>query len=181
MRKIILIGGDLASGKSTYSKFLSTKFNVSLINKDRLKEILGDHIYTSNREENKRLSEISFSLIKYLIETTKEDLIIESNFKSYEMQELRKYEKDFEFLSLHFYGDNEILHKRFLKRLNEGRHYVHKSQDFSNINDFIVVLNDLRNVKYIGDVIKVNATKFTDITEDAKLLTSVEKFLQKKI
>lgn len=68
MRKIIIIGGDLASGKSTYSRFLSAKFNISLINKDTLKEILGDHIITNNRSENKKLSEISFALMKYIID-----------------------------------------------------------------------------------------------------------------
>ena len=60
MRKIILIGGDLASGKSTYAKFLSKKFNITVISKDLLKEVLGDNIPTSNREENLKLSFISF-------------------------------------------------------------------------------------------------------------------------
>lgn len=179
MRKIILIGGDLASGKSTYSLFLAKKFNISLINKDRLKEILGDHIITTNRCENKQLSVISFSLIKYLIETTKDDLIIESNFKPYEMEELKQYESNNDILSLHFFGDDEILHKRFLKRLNDGRHEVHKSQDFSDINDFIFVLNELRSVNYIGEVIKVDATKFSDITKNTKLLSKIEVFINK--
>lgn len=179
MRKIIIIGGDLASGKSTYSRFLSAKFNISLINKDTLKEILGDHIITNNRSENKKLSEISFALMKYIIESTKTDLIIESNFKPYEMVELKKYENDNKILSLHFVGDNEILHKRFLNRLNEGRHHVHKSQDFTNIADFIDVLNELRSVSYIGEVIRVDATKFNDITNDSDLMTKVEKFMQK--
>ena len=47
MRKIILIGGDLASGKSTYSKFLAKKFGLSLINKDTLKAIL-EYLYMEN-------------------------------------------------------------------------------------------------------------------------------------
>ena len=40
MRKVLLIGGDLASGKSTYSRFLSQQLNVTVINKDVVKEIL---------------------------------------------------------------------------------------------------------------------------------------------
>jgi 2-phosphoglycerate kinase len=179
MRKIIVIGGDLASGKSTYAHFLARKFNLSVINKDTLKEILGDHIPTTNRAENKNLSVISFAMIKYLLKTTTCDLIIESNFKPYEMIELKQFEEDNKILSLHFFGDNEILHKRFLKRLNENRHFVHKSQDFTDINDFVEVLEELRNTSYIGKVIKVDATKTNDITKNEELLRSVATFLQK--
>ena len=55
MRKIILIGGDLASGKSTYSKFLAKKFGLSLINKDTLKEILEDVI--QSKEDISKLAD----------------------------------------------------------------------------------------------------------------------------
>ena len=55
MKKLILMGGDLASGKSTYSNIVGDKFNVLVINKDNLKEILGDTIIVNNREENKKL------------------------------------------------------------------------------------------------------------------------------
>jgi 2-phosphoglycerate kinase len=179
MRKIILIGGDLASGKSTYSRFLAEKFNLSLINKDILKEILGDNIKTSNREENKKLSKISFDLIKYFIETTQDDIIVESNFKPYEMVELEKYLNENEILSLHFKGDNKELHERFQKRLKENRHEVHKSQDFTDINDFINVLEELRSVKYIGTVIDVDVSKYLHITKACDITEKVAKFLQK--
>ena len=36
MRKIILIGGVLAAGKSTYANILKEKFNLTVITKDRL-------------------------------------------------------------------------------------------------------------------------------------------------
>ena len=67
MKKLILMGGDLASGKSTYSNIIGDKFNVLVINKDNLKEILGDTIIVNNREENKKLSVISFDLICYFL------------------------------------------------------------------------------------------------------------------
>ena len=51
MSKLILFGGDLASGKSTYSNIIGEKFNITVINKDRLKEILGDIFIAENREE----------------------------------------------------------------------------------------------------------------------------------
>ena len=151
MKKLILIGGVLASGKSTYANILKDKFNLTVVTKDRLKEILGDNIYVNNREENKKLSVISFEMIKYLINCNMTTIVIESNFKDYEMNELKNLclQLNYDVLSLVFDADDEILHKRFLNRLNENRHYVHKSQDFTDIKDFIPVLNELRNVKYI--------------------------------
>lgn len=176
MRKIILIGGDLASGKSTYSYFLRDKFKLGLINKDHLKEILGDHIIAVNRAENKNLSVISFALIKYIIASTKENLIIESNFKKEEMQELAKLTEEISFLSLKFMGDYEMLHQRFLDRL-ANRHPVHKSQDFSDIKDFIPVIDELRNVNYIGKVINVNVSD-AQTCENQALLQQIESFLK---
>ena len=179
MRKILLIGGDLASGKSTYSRFLSKKFNVTVINKDVVKEILGDNIFASNREENLKLSVTSFQLIEYFIQTSKDNLIIESNFKQHEIDQLLKHCNDNEFLTLRFTADDEVLHQRFLNRLNDNRHYVHKSQDFTDINDFVVVLNNLRNVNYFGQVINVTTNDFDYLYDNKQLLTIIENFLQK--
>ena len=178
MRKILLIGGDLASGKSTYSRFLSEKLNVTLINKDILKEILGDNFIAKNRDENLKLSITSFQLIEYFIKTSKENLIIESNFKQHEINRLSKFIEENEFLTLRFTGDNEILHRRFMERLSKNRHYVHKSQDFTNINDFIEVLNELRSVNYFGDVIDVISTDYDNLTTNQHLLTKIVKFFQ---
>lgn len=178
MRKVILIGGDLASGKSTYSRFLSKKLGLTLLNKDVLKEILGDHFYAANREENKVLSVVAFELIKYFITSSTCDIIIESNFKEYEMQELKEMLKTDQVLSLKFSGDDKMLHQRFLKRLNNGRHYVHKSQDFTEIKPFIETLNELRRVKYIGRVIEVFADN-NDLSQNEKLLMEIENFLRR--
>lgn len=179
MRKVLLIGGDLASGKSTFSRYLSQKLNITLINKDIIKEILGDNICASNREENLKLSVISFELIEYFLRSSKDNLIIESNFKQHEIDRLAKYCNEINFLTLCFTADNEVLHQRFLTRLNDDRHYVHKSQDFTNINDFIKVLENLRSVNYFGNVIKVNTNDFDHLYTNKQLLTTIEEFLQK--
>ena len=117
-------------------------------------------------------------MIKYYIENCKADLIIESNFKEYEMKELSKLLEthNYKVMSLVFDANNEILHKRFLKRLNENRHYVHKSQDFSNISDFIPVIDELRKVEYPGEIIKINCNNF-DYQEDLELLNRIKKFI----
>ncbi len=178
MKKLILIGGVLASGKSTYSMILKEKFKINVINKDRLKEILGDNIYVKTREENKKLSVICFDLMKYLLFANESVLVLECNFKDYELIELKKLteELNYQVLSIVFDASNEILHERFLKRLNENRHYVHKSQDFTNIEDFIKTQDELRNAPYFGKVINVNCEDFT-YQEDIELFDRINKFL----
>jgi predicted kinase len=180
MKKLILIGGVLASGKSTYSMILKEKFKINVINKDRLKEILGDNIYVKTREENKKLSVICFDLMKYLLFANESVLVLECNFKNYELIELKKIvdKLNYEVLSIVFDARNEILHERFLKRLNENRHYVHKSQDFTNIEDFIKTQDELRNAPYFGKIINVNCDDFS-YQEDTTILNQINEFLNK--
>ena len=181
MRKIILIGGVLAAGKSTYANILKEKYKLTVVTKDRLKEILGDNILVTNREENKKLSVICFDLMKYLLECNMTNLVLECNFKDYELVELKDLCKSlgYEVMSLIFDADNEILHERFIKRLGENRHYVHKSQDFSDINDFIPVIDNLRHAPYFGEIINVNCDDFTYQTDDS-LFKKIELFLNKE-
>lgn len=44
MGKLVLIMGDLAAGKSTFSKILSKRCNINVFNKDSVKEVLGDTV-----------------------------------------------------------------------------------------------------------------------------------------
>jgi predicted kinase len=180
MKKLILIGGVLASGKSTYSMILKEKFKINVINKDILKEILGDNIYVKTREENKKLSVICFDLMKYLLFANESVLVLECNFKDYELIELKKIvdKLNYQVLSIVFDARNEILHERFLKRLNENRHYVHKSQDFTNIEDFIKTQDELRNAPYFGKIINVNCDDFS-YQEDTTILDQINEFLNK--
>lgn len=179
MRKLIILGGVLAAGKSTFSNMIGERFGVTVVNKDNLKEILGDTIYVDTREANLKLSVVSFNLMSYLIEKNFGTLVLESNFKEYELRELKaQCEKlGYKVLSLIFDADNETLHKRFIKRLGENRHYVHKSQDFSKIEDFIPTLDALRGLDYFGEIINIDATNF-DYQKDASLFAKIEAFIK---
>ena len=178
MPKLILIGGDLAGGKSKFANIIGDKFNLLVINKDNLKEIAGDNFFAKNREENKKLSKLSFDIMKYIIYKNKDILILESNFKDYEMEELKRIteELNYDVLSFIFKGDDKILHERFLKRLNENRHYVHKSEDFTELKDFQIMLEGLRKVKYIGKNIFVDCSDF-NYQNDEKLFLEIKKFI----
>lgn len=176
MKKLILIGGVLAGGKSTFSHIIGERFSIPVVNKDRLKEILGDNIPTANREENKKLSVISFELMKYLATGEGRAIILESNFKDYELDELRASITCTDVLSIFLDGDDATLHARFNKRLNENRHPVHKSQDFTRIEDFTAVLDELRRAEYLGEIIRVDCTDFS-YQKDENIFRKIEEFL----
>ena len=58
MSKLLLIMGDLATGKSTFANILAGRYGISIFGKDTIKEVLGDTIGFANREENLKLSGI---------------------------------------------------------------------------------------------------------------------------
>lgn len=180
MRKLIILGGVLAAGKSTFSRLIGEKFGVTVVNKDNLKEILGDTIRVDTREDNLKLSVVSFNLMSYLVEKNYGTLVLESNFKAHELKDLKAQceRLGYEVMSLIFDADNDVLHSRFIKRLSENRHYVHKSQDFSKIEDFIPTLDALRGLEYFGEIINVDATSF-EYQKDTSLFDKIEAFIKK--
>ena len=66
MKKLLLITGDIAAGKSTFSKILSERYSTAVFQKDTIKEILGDHIGFHNREENKILSNATIEIMCHI-------------------------------------------------------------------------------------------------------------------
>ncbi len=93
MKKLLLITGDIAAGKSTFSKILSARYGAAVFQKDTVKEVLGEWIGFQNREENKALSNASIDVMCHIfsrISPTKADLILEANFHEKELQKLHR-------------------------------------------------------------------------------------------
>ena len=44
MKKLLLITGDIATGKSTFANILSKRYHTNMFFKDSVKEVLGDMI-----------------------------------------------------------------------------------------------------------------------------------------
>ena len=91
MAKLIIITGDLAAGKSTVASSLSLKLKTPCLIKDDVKEIGCDIIGFSNREENRAISKAAVSLMIYFfkqVAKTRNDLILEGNFRAEELDEL---------------------------------------------------------------------------------------------
>lgn len=183
MKKLLLIMGDLATGKSTFAKLLSKRYDTTVFYKDSIKEVLGDTIGFSNREENLKLSKATMELMFYTFsEFCKLDknLILEANFHKAELERLHKiaHENNYEVLTLVLRGDVGILHKRYLNRIyNENRHPVHLSTTLDVFDDFKGYIEYSRKEEIHGEIININADSFSYQT-DKEILASIDKFMR---
>ena len=131
MSRLIVITGDLASGKSSLADSLSLRLNTPCFNKDVIKENLVYKYGFETREENRQLS---IQAVNYMFDALKrfasqnEDVILEANFREEEMNELKaiadEHQLDVTLFVLR--GEIEVLYERFLERL-PGRHKAHTS------------------------------------------------------
>ena len=182
MRKLLLITGDLATGKSTFSNILSQRYKVNVFCKDSIKEVLGDTIGFKNREENKKLFNASMKLMFFIFSEFAElgkDLILESNFHTEELEGLHEIARNnnYEVLTISLYGNVKILHERYMNRINENRHPAHLSATLDVFEDFKRCSDYLTNVEKPGEVIRVNADDFA-YQSNPDLLTELDQFME---
>jgi 2-phosphoglycerate kinase len=184
MKKLLLITGDLATGKSTFANILSKRYDTNVFFKDSIKEVLGDTIGFSNREENKKLSNATIELMLLIFSELgklNNNLILESNFHTSELERLHKiaFENNYEVLTLVLRGDVEILYKRYLNRMyNENRHPVHLSTTLDIFDDFKEYTEYIRTEKIPGNTICIIADDFSYQT-DNKILSKIDGFMGK--
>lgn len=142
MSRVIIITGDLASGKSTLAKQLSAHLKVPFFTKEHLKELLGEEIDYVSREDNKKLSNSSIDILLHILErvaAVKSSVIIEANFHKDELEKIkRECELNrVEVVLLYLTGDIDVLFERFMYRTYyENRHPVHLTHPLENIDDF---------------------------------------------
>ncbi len=83
MPKFIIVGGALATGKSTIAKFLEEQTGIKRISMDELKERLFDIGGYKDRQWSKRIGQMAWPLFKQLVELhleRGEDVIAEATF-----------------------------------------------------------------------------------------------------
>lgn len=126
-KKIIIIEGYLASGKSTFAQQLSRAVNVPCFIKDTFKSALCKNISIANREESSLFSAVTFDAMMYVAERffeTGSPIILEGNFvpggvkKVDEAGEIRQMADRYGYvpLTFQFVGDTQVLYKRFIDR-----------------------------------------------------------------
>jgi adenylate kinase family enzyme len=82
---MILVTGASAAGKTTLSKNLANKFELPIINKDEIKELLFDNLGTKDEEWAMKLGVASFELLYLFVEKlcqTGKTFIVEGNFEN---------------------------------------------------------------------------------------------------
>jgi predicted kinase len=80
---VIIVTGASASGKTTLSKNLADKFNMPMICKDEIKELLFDCLGTKDEEWGMSLGAASFDLLYLFVEKlclTGKTFVVEGNF-----------------------------------------------------------------------------------------------------
>jgi len=174
-RKIIIVGGYLASGKSTFALRLSRAINVPYLIKDTFKIALCSSISIDNREESSRFSAVTFDAMMYATERLLETgypVIIEGNFVPYGIKKvdeagvikklIDKY--DCRSLTYKFMGDTRILHKRFIEREKlpeRGQANIMFSE--ISYNDFDKFCRNLDEFNVGGEIIKIDTTDFDKV------------------
>lgn len=183
MKKLLLVMGDLATGKSTFASILSKRYDTNIFFKDSIKEVLGDTIGFSNREENLKLSRATMELMFFIFSEfgkLNKNLILEANFHTAELEKLHEIanENNYQVLTLALRGDVEILYKRYLNRMqNENRHPVHLSTTLDIFDDFKSYTEYLRSERIPGNAIYINADDFM-YQADKDILEKIDEFMR---
>lgn len=183
MKRLLLITGDLATGKSTFADMLSKRYDTVVFMKDTIKEVLGDTIGFANREENLKLSKATMELMIFVFTefaTLDKDLILEANFHKADLERLQEIATahNYEVMVLVLRGDVNILHKRYLNRIyKENRHPVHLSTTLDIFDDFKKYVETGRKEEIIGNALKIDANDFS-YQQDETLLSEIDRFMR---
>lgn len=166
MKRLIIITGQLAAGKSTLADSLSKELGVLAIKKDTIKERLCDLFGFSNREENLKLSYAAVDQMFHILQRSveaKQDLILEANFRSEQIEQIQRIikDKDYKVILIMLVGDKKILFERFNQRI-PTRHKAHLSMHLNEDYDsFCKYQDDLIKGNFIFPKLEIDITDKT--------------------
>lgn len=185
MRKIILVSGYPAAGKSTFARRLSEHLQIPCFNKDTIKEALADGFGPSSQEAYNKGSAATFNIMAHIAECllqVSKPCILESNFR---VQEGERIEELLEkhgasCLTFVFTGDLDVLYNRYAKRARE-RHWVHRGPgDRDDFKDGLARHKAGHIHIRAGEIVTVDTTDFDKIDYGA-LFDLAKRFIQNHI
>lgn len=170
-RRIVIVGGPPASGKTTLARRLAADFSLPLITKDGIKEALFESVGIGDREWSQRLGRGSFALVWHVLEAelaAGRSVLIEGNFDAaHSTAELERLRQRFNFaaLQIHCRAPVQLLYERYRQRVAQ-RHAGHV--DGERIADIDVVLDPERYLLPLPDKLVVaDTTLFGDLEYQA--------------
>ena len=174
-KKVIIIEGYLASGKSTFALQLSKQINVPYLVKDTFKIALCENVSITNRDESSIFSAVTFDAMMYVMERmfeTGSPIIIEGNFvpagvkKVDEAGVIKQLVDKYGYtpLTFKFTGDTKVLHKRFMEREKTvERGQVNKIGEDVPYDIFDKWCYNLDNFNIGGKIVRVDTTDFNTV------------------
>ena len=173
-RKIIIIEGYLASGKSTFAVRLSKAISVPYFVKDTFKIALSKSVGINTRINSSRFSTVTFDAMMYVTERLLEvgrPVIIEGNFvptgikKVDEAGTIRNLLDKYgcKALTYKFKGDTSVLYNRFIEREKTPERGVNAMFHEPSLDDFNKWCHGLDAFDVGGEIIQIDTTDFVKV------------------
>lgn len=191
-KKVIVIAGYLAAGKSTFALRLSKELQIPYLIKDTFKSALCSNITINNRQESSRFSVVSFDGMMYIMERMFEvgqPLIIEGNFVPTGVKPVDEEgiienlinQYGYDVLTYQFTGDTRVLYERFMKRENSSeREPVNRMFSEISMKDFDTICHNLDGFHIGGESISVDTTEF-DKTDFEMYIHKAHLFMEESL
>lgn len=181
-KRLILVGGFPAAGKTTFSRALSEKLNIPCYNKDTLNEVIGERMTIPDAEERRKLSVTSFHLLMYIADmalSAQKTVMLESNFKPEEVPFVQALIDKHRCQTLTFVlvGEMRAIFDRFMEREGtSARHPIHKSRSIHDFEPFCAAIAPLAGFEVEGRRVIVDTTDFS-VVDFEGLYSEAERFV----
>ena len=186
-KKIIIVTGCVASGKTVFSSDLSYRLMLPCFSKDTLKIALGKSLLHINGKE---LSKATFNVMVHVMNELMQvgrPLIIEGPFNNEDNRDKENEEKiirslvekhGYRTLTFVFYGNMNTLYDRFIQRdqLPDRDSILRVNGLFDDIRFFKKINNPLKEFAIGETIMKVDTTDFKTVDFD-KLMEAAYSFI----
>jgi predicted kinase len=169
---LVIITGHPASGKTTLSHRLADDLKLMCINKDEIKERLGETWAVNTREQSKVMGKATFEVMDYIVEEiikAGNSLIVEANFPAKFYNEKFNKLKDkykFRVVQIICWASADMLLERIKRRItSQERHGVHMDEEMIKTGEMQQLLGNgkIDLIAIEGKIIEVDTTDFSKI------------------